>query len=404
VRSTPRPRLSGAAACAALLACLALAGCGNGAETGASTTATAAPAPVRTLYVQAPLSGPAADEGRAMVDAVRLVVEQAAGVAGPVRVIVRALDDGGAATATEPERCAVNAARAASDPRAFAVIGTYELACSMRALAVLRRAGLLLVSPLNAADNLPGALRLAPALGDQGTAAAQLANALGATRVAIVSQRKGAATAFATALAAAAPAAGIDPVVDLDATATPLSALVDRLRAGRVQVVALAGSPGPWANDLLRAIAGFPQALRPAVVAPQTFETLAFLDGAGAAAEGVRVISRLVPAEQLGGDARSFASAYADLHGQPPPVAIYAADAARAVLEAAATSVASRAGIAKALLALPAHDGLLGRWAATPGGGITPRRLAVLTVAGGTFRSERVVTLAEPLPSSGEVK
>ena len=71
-----------------------------------------------------------------------------------------------------------------------------------------------------------------------------------------------------------------------------------------------------------------PEATRPAVVAPQAFDTLAFLAGAGAAAEGVRVISRLVPAEQLGSSARSFAQAYADLHGEPPPVAVYAADAA----------------------------------------------------------------------------
>ena len=395
---------SRAAACGALLGCLALAGCGDEAPPTPATTAPVPPAPVRTLYVQAPLSGPAADEGRAMVDAVRLVVDQAAGVAGKLRVIVRTLDDGGAGAATDPDRCAANAERATSDPRALAVIGTYELACSERALAVLRPTGLLLVSPLNGADNLPGALRLAPTLGDQGTAAAQLANALEATRVAIISEESGAATAFATALAAAAPAADIDPVVDLDASATPLPVLIDQLRAGRVQVVALAGSPGAWANDLLRAIAALPKAVRPAVVAPQAFDTLAFLDDAGAAAEGVRVISRLVPAEQLGGNARSFAGAYADLHGQPPPVAIYAADAARAVLEAAATAVDSRAAVAQSLLALPAHDGLLGRWAATPAGGISPRRLAVLMVAGGAFRAERVVTLAEPLPSSGEVK
>ena len=38
--------------------------------------------PVRTLYVQAPLSGPAADEGRAMVDAVRLIVDQRAAPPG----------------------------------------------------------------------------------------------------------------------------------------------------------------------------------------------------------------------------------------------------------------------------------------------------------------------------------
>ena len=120
------------------------------------------------------------------------------------------------------------------------------------------------------------------------------------------------------------------------------------------------------------------------------------------------MISRFVPLEQLGGSARSFAGAYADLHGQPPPVAIYAAEAAGAVLEAAKTvsskAAPTRAATAEALLALPAHDGLLGRWAASPSGGITPRRLAVLTVEGGAFRAERVVTVAEPLPSSEEVK
>ena len=182
------------------------------------------------------------------------------------------------------------------------------------------------------------------------------------------------------------------PVGDIDASSTPVPALVDDLRAGRVQVVALAGSPGPWATAILQALARIPDAQRPAVVAPQSFDTLAFLDGAGPAAEGVRVISRLVSAEQLGGDARSFASAYADLHGEPPPVAVYAGDAAQAVLQAAATAGASRQAMGAALAALPAHDGLLGRWAATPGGGITPRRLSVLTVADGAFGDERVIT------------
>jgi ABC-type branched-subunit amino acid transport system substrate-binding protein len=398
VRSTHSP------GCAILLGCLLLAGCGTGSSPSPAPTTTAAAAPLRTLYVQAPLSGPAADQGRAMVDAVRLVIAQAGGLAGPARLQVRTLDDGGGRTATDPARCADNAARAAADPRALAVIGTYELACSERALRVLRPAGLMLVSPLNAADNLPGALRLAPTLGDQGGAAAQLANALGATRVTIVSQRRGAATAFATGLASAAAASGIAPVSQLDASTASTRVLVDQLQATRTQVVALAGSPGAWATDLLAALALLPAAVRPTVVAPQVFDTLAFLDGSGAAAEGVRVISRLVPAEELGGSARSFAGAYADLHGQPPPVAVYAADAAQAVLEAARGGAASRAAMAGALAALPAHDALLGRWASTPTGGITPRRLAVLVVAGGTFRVERVVSVAEPLPASGDVK
>jgi ABC-type branched-subunit amino acid transport system substrate-binding protein len=340
-----------------------------------------------------------------MVDAVRLVVQQHDGQAGQVRVAVRALNDGGTPPfATDPERCARNAARAAADPGALAVIGTYELACSKRALKVLQPAGLLLVSPVNAAESLPGALRLAPTVGDEGTATAELAASLGATRIALVSQRQGAAAQFESALVAAAAASGTEPVLELDASASTPQEIAGVLQDGQIQVVALAGSPGTWATDLLREIALVPEAARPSVVAPETFNTLGFVDGAGAAAEGVRVISRLVPAEQLGGSASDFATAYADLHGQPPPVATYAAEAAESVLSAVGSGDGERAQVAAALRALPAHDALLGRWAATATGGITPRRLAVLVVDGGAFRVERVVSVSDPLPPSGDVK
>jgi ABC-type branched-subunit amino acid transport system substrate-binding protein len=340
-----------------------------------------------------------------MVDAVRLVVDQHGGLAGRVRVAVRALDDGGRPPfATEPARCARNAARAAADPAALAVIGTYELACSKRALQVLRPAGLWLVSPLNAADSLPGALRLAPSVSDEGVASAQLARTLGAARIAVVSQRRGAGVVFASSLIAAAVAAGADPVLELDASAMTPQDIAGALRDSQIQVVALAGSPGTWSTDFLHALTLLPEPTRPSVVAPETFDTLAFVDGAGSAAEGVRVISRLVPAEQLGGRARSFASAYADIHGQPPPVAAYAADAAEAVLAAAGSGNGTRSEVGTALATLPAHDALLGPWAATPTGGITPRPLAVLAVDGGAFRVERVVTVSDPLPSSGDVK
>jgi ABC-type branched-subunit amino acid transport system substrate-binding protein len=332
-----------------------------------------------------------------MVDAVRLVVDQAGGVAGNVSVIVRALDDGGDGAATDPERCAANARREVADPTTLAVVGTYELACSERALDSLRPAGIWLVSPVNAAAELPGALRLAPTVGDQGTAAAQLAHALGVTRVAIVSQHRGAATDFADALASSAPELGAGPVAQLDAATTPTGDLVAELESAQVQLVALAGSPGVWATDLLRALALVPAAARPAIVGPQSFDTLAFLDTVGTAAEGMRVISRLVPAEKLGGSARSFAGAYADLHGEPPPVAVYAADAAQTVLAAAAVSGGTRAAMSTALAALPGHDALLGHWAGTPTGGITPRQLAVLIVDNAAFRVERVVSVSDPV-------
>ena len=216
--SSRKPTLAGAGAL--LVACM-FAGCGTDSQPAPPPSTAAALPPLRTLYVQAPLSGPAAGEGRAMVDAVRLVVDQHGGLAGKVRVVVRAQDDGGRPPfATEAARCARNAARAAGDPSALAVIGTYELACSKRALRILRPAGLWLVSPVNAANRLPGALRLAPTVGDEGTAAAQLASSLGATRIAVVSQRPAAGTAFESALVAGAAAAGAEPVLELDASAS----------------------------------------------------------------------------------------------------------------------------------------------------------------------------------------
>jgi ABC-type branched-subunit amino acid transport system substrate-binding protein len=241
-------------------------------------------------------------------------------------------------------------------------------------------------------------------VGDEGTATAQLAASLGATRIAVVSQRQGAGAAFESALVAAAAAGGAEPVLELDASASTPQDLAGVLQDARIQLVVLAGSPGTWATDFLHALALLPEAARPSVVAPETFNTLGFVDGAGAAAEGVRVISRLVPAEQLGGSASDFATAYADLHGQPSPVATYAAEAAESVLSAVGSGDGERAQVAAALRALPAHDALLGRWAATATGGITPRRLAVLVVDGGAFRVERVVSVSDPLPASGDVK
>jgi ABC-type branched-subunit amino acid transport system substrate-binding protein len=220
----------------------------------------------------------------------------------------------------------------------------------------------------------------------------------------VVSQRPAAGTAFESALVAGAAAAGAEPVLELDASASTPQDIARELRDAHIQIVALAGSPGTWAVDLLRDLALLPEAVRPSVVAPETFDTLAFLDGAGAAADGVRVISRLVPAEQLGGSARSFASAYADAHGQPPPVAAYAAEAADAVLAAVGTGDGSRLQVAAALATLPVRDGLLGTWEATQTGGVTPRRLAVLVVDAGAFRVERVESVSDPLQTSGSVK
>ena len=89
------PRRRRVAACGgALLLGLVTAACGSSASAPSpATPATTAPSRSVTLWVDLPLAGAAAQEGRQMLDAVRLVVSQAGYRVGKLGVDVRASDD-----------------------------------------------------------------------------------------------------------------------------------------------------------------------------------------------------------------------------------------------------------------------------------------------------------------------
>ena len=137
-----------------------------------------------------------------MVDAVRLVVDQARR-AGGQGARDRARARRRRVRHSPPIRRAAprNAGAAAADPAALAVIGTYELACSERALARAAAGGA--VARLAAQRRAP-ASRGAPPRADGGRpgrgGGAAREGARRQRASAIVSQRPGAATAFATAL------------------------------------------------------------------------------------------------------------------------------------------------------------------------------------------------------------
>ena len=94
------PRRRRVIACGgALLLGLVTAACGSGASAPSpAAPATTAPSRSVTLWVDLPLAGAAAEEGRQMLDAVRLVVSQAGYRVGKLGVDVRASDDADPAT------------------------------------------------------------------------------------------------------------------------------------------------------------------------------------------------------------------------------------------------------------------------------------------------------------------
>jgi branched-chain amino acid transport system substrate-binding protein len=393
-----------------LVAALALTGCGSGSGSGAPTAPTSS-TPVRsvTLWVDLPLAGVAAEDGRQMLDAVRLIVSQASFRVGNIGVEVRASDDADPATGhSDPTRCSAGAARAAADRTAIAVIGTYESACTELAEPTLSAAGLALVSPVNTDPGLSSGppvprrtlILLAPSDALQGTAAAAEARSLGAHRLFVLRGRSARAASMRTALVAAAPANGVAIVggATSPADAAAAAAIVVRLHALHADAVWIGAASGPGVVALLRA-------LEPRTARARALKQIALIgsdelyrDGlvraAGNAAENLHVTSAFVPPEALGGAGADFTHAFARRFGEPGPYAVYAADAARLVLAALRRSNGTRAGVMRALRRTRTYGGLIGTLAIEPDGTSSLARIAVLRVHDGAFQLERVLDLA----------
>ncbi|MEO9173936.1 MAG: ABC transporter substrate-binding protein [Gaiellales bacterium] len=407
MRSLAHIRPTAASWSIAVVACaLAVSGCGS----SSGSTASAAPSTrtaVRTvtLWVDLPLAGAAAADGRQMLDAVRLIVAQAGYHVGAVDVRVRASDDADPTTGhSDPTRCLAGAARAAADPTSVAVIGTYESSCTALVLPTLTAARLALVSPVNsdpslgtAADGGPRVLvRLAPSDAVQGEAAAAEAAALGAHRLFILSGRSVRARLMQRALVASVPS---DKIVIAGVAPTPrtvkgTAAVLARLRVTRADAVWFGSSSGPGVVAILRTLA--PPAVRHAarqltLIGSDALYRYGLLRAAGPSAEGLRVTSGFVPPEALGGAGADFTDAFARQFGEPGLYTAYAADAARLVLAALHRSPGTRAGVLRALFRTRAYQGLIGTLAITRGGTSSLARIAVFRVHTGNFQLERVL-------------
>jgi branched-chain amino acid transport system substrate-binding protein len=393
----------------ALLAVLAVSGCGSSpGSTSSAAPTTSTPLRTVTLWVDLPLAGAAAADGRQMLDAVRLIVAQVGYRVGNIGVRVRASDDADPATGhSDPTRCRAGAARAAADPTAIAVIGTYESSCTALTLPVLAAARLALVSPVNGDPDLgldapAGAqvlVRLAPSDAVQGVAAAAEAKALGAHRLFVVAGRSARSRALQTALVASAPG---DDLTIVGAAPTPrtadgTAAVLARLRATRADSVWFGSASGPGVVAILRALA--PPTVRRHAPRPLILigSDALYRDGlvaaAGPSAEGLRVTSGFVPPDALGGAGADFSDAFARQFGEPGLYTAYAADAARLVLAALRRSTGSRAGVLRALFRTRTYNGLIGTVAIRPDGSSSLARIAVFRVHAGGFQLERVLDI-----------
>ncbi len=151
-----------ASGCLAAALAMGVAACGgDDDEGGGGGSAESGPKTVKVVS-SLPLQGASRPQTTAMVEGIRLALEQAGGKAGETTVQYESLDDSTAQAGTwTPEATSANARKAAQDPAVVAYIGEFNSGASAVSIPILNEAGVPQVSPANTAvgltTNEPGA-------------------------------------------------------------------------------------------------------------------------------------------------------------------------------------------------------------------------------------------------------
>jgi branched-chain amino acid transport system substrate-binding protein len=107
-----------------------------------------------TIYVSAPLGGPAGTDGTDIEDGARMAIADAKGEAGGIKVRAIYLNDAGAEQRFDQVTTAENARQATEDSSAVAYIGELDSAATRVSLPIINQAGILQVSPGSGASDL----------------------------------------------------------------------------------------------------------------------------------------------------------------------------------------------------------------------------------------------------------
>jgi branched-chain amino acid transport system substrate-binding protein len=339
--------------------------------------------PQRLIVSNLPMEDSAHTAMHQMTQAIKLELKGRKFRAGRFTVGYVACDDSGAAGSSSRARCVANARSAAKLARVVALVGTLDSACARAKLPVLAAAKLLLLTPLNTADDLTqgrgDVARLSATDSAQAAAAARFLRNTGARRVAVLADGTPRGNVYANAFRHAAPAVGLR---------------VARGQADAAYVGGLLAGPTRKTLASARRLAGNGPVALSAGYGPveQLVDTVAPGD-----AEGAYLFVAGVPDERLGSAGEAFVRRYESSIGTTPhPYAVYAAQSAELILNAIVRSDGSRAAVARAVLRTRVHDGLIGSFAFDRHGDIRPAAVTIFRVHGRRADIVRVVDSGIP--------
>jgi branched-chain amino acid transport system substrate-binding protein len=385
---------------------------------------------VLNIYASQPLRGLLATDGRDLVRAESLALQQARGRAGKFAVRMVSLDNTSPKTLRwAPDVVVANARRAAQDPKTIAYLGEFDTGASAVAIPVLNETGILEVSPTDSVagftrefGGVPGEpdkyyptrdhnfARLVPPDDIQARVAAELFNDENVKRVAIVTDDGQYGQALGLAIERTAVANGItvplrrridaldDDRPPEEIVRTLLPDLLSRIQDAAPDAVIFATRALPAAPVLLRELHAADPQLK--LYATDALAVPAVVAALGPAGDALTLLSPALPPRIAGAAAAKFVREFRAAYGvAPSPFAAYGYEAMRSVLEAiesAGRKGNDRSAVIDALLRSPERQTAVGPLRFDSRGDPASDAYAAYGVRAGRLRFLRVVAPAAP--------
>jgi branched-chain amino acid transport system substrate-binding protein len=401
---------------------LGMTACGDDDDDGGDTGASGEGGGTVNVYSSLPLQGASRPQTTAMVDGIKLALDQAGGKAGDVSVKYTSLDDSTAQAGTwTPEATQANARKVAGDDAAVAYIGEFNSGASAVSIPILNEVPIAQISPANTAVGLtsdePGAdkgepekyyptgerhyLRIVPKDTIQGAALATVMKKDGCTTTYILNDKEVYGAGLARNIEAAAKAQGLEVAGNegIDPKAPNFRSQASTIADAGADCFVFSGITANGAVQLYKDVsAAVPDAK---LYGPDGVAESGFADpkegGIPAdVASKVKVTVATLSPDEYPEEGQKFFSDFEAEYGEPnpDPYAIYGYEAMKLVLdtcEELGPDCTDRQAMIEALFNTKGRESVLGTYDIDENGDTTLTDYGVYSIEGGELQFDETV-------------
>jgi branched-chain amino acid transport system substrate-binding protein len=413
------------AASGCLVAALAfgVAACGDDEGDTGSDTGGGGEAKTVTVYSSLPLQGASRPQTTALVNGIKLALEQVGNKAGDISVKYESLDDSTAqAGSWTPEATSANARKAAQDESTAVYIGEFNSGATAVSLPILNEAGVPQISPANTAVGLttdePGAepgepdkyypsgertySRIVPKDTIQGAALATLMKEDGCTKVQLLNDKEVYGAGLSRNIENSAKEQGLEIISNeaIDKNAANYRSLAAKAKGAGADCMVYSGIT---ANNAVQIYKDFAAALPDAkLFGPDGVAESGFGDPkeggipASVASRTKVTVATLSP-EEYPPEGQEFFKAFEEKYNEPnpDPYSIYGYEAMRLALDAIERSgTGEKADILKAIFDTKDRASVLGTYSIDENGDTSLTDYGVYTIEGGELTFDSTIKAA----------